>query len=139
MDAQNHTHRRSALAFEKPFDRIVSAQAALDEIRIASDQTCRKSTTCTFTADDDTAKAIGAHTLTGVNAGAIASRLTMIARSDTTYLALAEAELGTGGYAGVYLLERELGLSPEWISPYGVADEAEHAQLGVAAFDKPPP
>ncbi len=138
MDAQEITRIQDRLSrFEKPFDRVVALQAALDEIRIASDQTCRKNEACTFTAEDDTVKAIGRKTLTGANAGAIASRLTMIARSDTTYLALAEAELGPGGYATAYLVERELGLSPEWLTPYGVGDDAEHAQLGASVFDKP--
>lgn len=139
MDAQEITRIEDRLSrFEKAFDRVVAAQAALDEIRIAVDSTCRKSKSCTFTADtDDLAKEVGAKTFTGANAGAIASRLAMIARAESTYLALAEAELGSGGYVTAFLVERELGLAPEWLSRYGVADEAEHAQLGVAAFDKP--
>jgi len=139
MDAQEITRIEDRLArFEKPFDRIVAEQAALDEIRIATDQTCRKNESCKFTApDDDLAKALGSKSFTGASAGQIASRLTMIARAEPTYFALAEAELGPGGYAAIFLVEREMGLSPEWLSPYGVGDEAEHAQLGVALFDKP--
>ncbi len=137
MDAQEITRIEDRLSrFEKPFDRVVAAQAALDEVRIASDATCRTNKDCTFTAGD-MEKQVGAPTLTGSNAAAIASRLMMVANAETTYLALAEAELGPGGYATVFLIERELGLSPEWLSRWGVGDESEHAQLGVAMFDKP--
>jgi len=61
----------------------------------------------------------------------------MVGRADTTYLALAEAEMGTGGYATTFLVERELGLTPDWLAPFGVRDDAEHGQLGAALFDKP--
>ena len=122
---------------EKPFDKIVAAQAELDEIRIASEQACKKDAKCEITADDELAKAIGAKTLLGAKAAAIASRLMMIARGNTPYLALAESEIDTGGYATMFVVERELGLAPEWLGPWGPTDEAEHGQLGVAAFEKP--
>jgi len=123
--------------FEKPFDKIVAAQAELDEIRIASEQTCKKDDKCQITADDELSSAIGAKTLLGAKAAAIGSRLIMIARGNTPYLALAESEIGTGGYATMYVVQRELGLAPEWLGPWGPKDEAEHNQLGVATFDKP--
>jgi hypothetical protein len=123
--------------FEKPFDKIVAAQAELDEIRIASEQTCRKDDKCQVTADDELAKAIGAKTLLGGKAAAVASRLMMIARGNTPYLALAESEIGTGGYMTMFVVQRELGLAPEWLGPWGPSDEAEHNQLGVSTFDKP--
>src|SRR4029077_11408019 len=41
---------------EKPFDNIVAAQAALDEIRITSEQSCKKDDKCEITADDDLSK-----------------------------------------------------------------------------------
>ena len=123
--------------FEKPFDKIVAAQAELDEIRITSEQACKKDDKCQVTADDDLAKSIGAKTLLGAKAAAVASRLMMIARGNTPYLALAESEIGTGGYMTMFVVQRELGLAPEWLGPYGPTDEAEHGQLGVATFDKP--
>jgi hypothetical protein len=116
--------------FRKPFDGLVDAQAALDEVRVAAMTACDDG--CKMTLDDDLAKVIGPS-----SAVPVASKLTMIARGDLPYLALAETEMGQGGYATVYLVERELGLSPDWLGPYGVTDEAEHGQLGVAAFDKP--
>ena len=123
--------------FEKPFDKIVAAQAELDEIRITSEEACKKDDKCMVTADDELAKAIGAKTLLGGKAAAVASRLMMIARGSTPYLALAESEIGTGGYMTMFVVQRELGLAPEWLGPWGPTDEAEHGQLGVATFDKP--
>ncbi len=122
--------------YAKSFDRIVDAQASLDELRVATLAACGDDG-CTVKADDEMGKAIGGSGYQGANAAAIASKLVMIARSETPYLAFAEAEMGTGGYASVWAVERELGLSPGWMSPYGVTDDAEHGQLGVAAFDKP--
>jgi hypothetical protein len=137
MDAREITRIEDRLSrFVTPFDRIVAAQAAIDEIRVAVDATCQKAA-CTFTADPDLAKAMGGETLTGAKAAAVASRLMMVGRADTTYLALAEAEMGTGGYATTFLVERELGLTPDWLAPFGVRDDAEHGQLGAALFDKP--
>jgi len=138
MDAVEISRIEDKLAhFEKPFDKIVAAQAELDEIRIASEESCKKDDKCQITADDELTKAIGAKTLIGNKAAAIASRLMMIARGNTPYLALAESEIGTGGYATMFVVQRELGLAPEWLGPYGPTDDAEHGQLGVAAFDKP--
>jgi hypothetical protein len=139
MDAREISRIEDRLTrFEKPMEKLVAVQASLDEVRITVDATCRKDDKCTFTADtDDLAKSMGGKTLLGRNAAAVASRLAMIAHADTPYLALAEAELGTGGYVTLFLIERELGLSPEWLSSWGVADAAEHCQLGVAVFDKP--
>lgn len=139
MDAREISRIEDKLTrFEKPMDKIVAVQASLDEVRIAVDATCRKDEKCTFTADtDELAQAMGGKTLIGRNAAGVASRLAMIAHSDTPYLALAEAEIGTGGYVTLFLIERELGLAPEWLSPWGEKDAAEHGQLGVAAFDKP--
>ncbi len=135
MDAKEITRIEDRLSrFDKSFERIAAVQASLDEMRIAVDATCRK-TDCKLTADDDFP--IGAKTLIGAKAAAIASRLVMVARSDATYLAFAESEMGPGGYATVYAIERELGLAPSWMAPYGPKDEAEHAQLSTAAFDKP--
>jgi hypothetical protein len=137
MDAREITRIDDRLTrFVTPFDRVASAQASLDEIRVAVDATCRKAT-CTFTADPDLAKAMGGDTLVGAKAAAVASRLVMAGRADTPYLALAEAEMGPGGYAALFLIERELGLSPDWLAPGGVRDDAEHGQLGTALFDKP--
>ncbi len=139
MDAREIARIEDRLTrFEKPMDKIAAVQAALDEIRIAVEATCEKATACTFTADgEELEKSMGGKTLTGSQAAAIASRLAMIARGDTPYLALAEAELGTGGYVTMFLVERELGLAPEWLSPWGAKDKTEHGQLGVSAFDKP--
>ncbi len=139
MDAREITRIEDRLSrFEKPFERIVNAQMALDEIRIAADSTCRKTKACAFTADPELAKAMGGDTLVGAKAAAVASHLTLVGRAETTYFALAESEMGPGGYATHYMIERELGMSPDWLAPYGVKDEAEHGQLGVALFDKPP-
>jgi hypothetical protein len=127
MDAREITRIEDKLSrFEKPFDKIVTAQAALDELRVAVNATCNK----------DPCKATETEVVLA-NTGAVASHLVMVARSDTTYTALAEAEMGAGGYATYWLIERELGLSPEWLSQYGIKDAAEHGQLGVAMFDKP--
>lgn len=140
VDAKEISRIEDRLArFEKPFDRIVAAQAALDETRFAADMACRRAAPpCVVHADDDVEHALGQKEISGPSAAAVAGRLTMIARTDRSpELAFAEAEMGTGGYLAVYLVERELGLSPSWLSRYGVADEAEHGQLGAAAFDKP--
>ncbi|HEX4513919.1 MAG TPA: hypothetical protein VH054_10295 [Polyangiaceae bacterium] len=138
MDAVEISRIEDRLArFEKPFDKVVAAQAELDEIRIASEQACKKDDKCQVTADDELAKAIGAKTLLGSKAAAVASRLMMIARGSTPYLALAESEIGTGGYVTMFVVQRELGLAPEWLGPWGPTDEAEHGQVGVATFDKP--
>jgi hypothetical protein len=128
MDAREITRIEDKLShFEKPFDAIVAVQGRLEELRVAVGATCKK-TACTPTDE----------ALEHVSGGALASRLVMVARGETTYTALAEAEMGSGGYATYFVLERELGLAPEWLSPYGVKDEAEHAQLGVSMFDKSP-
>ncbi len=138
MDAGEISRIEDRLArFEKPFDKVVAAQPELDEIRITSEQACKKDDKCQVTADDELAKAIGAKTLLGAKAAAVASRLMMIARGNTPYLALAESEIGTGGYVTMFVVERELGLAPEWLGPWGPTDEAEHGQLGVSTFDKP--
>jgi hypothetical protein len=138
MDAVEITRIEDRLTrFEKPFDKIVAAQAELDEIRITSEQACKKDDKCQITADDELTKSLGAKTLLGAKAAAIASRLMMIARGSTPYLALAESEIGSGGYATMFVIQRELGLAPEWLGPWGPTDEAEHGQLGVATFDKP--
>ncbi|HEY1957678.1 MAG TPA: hypothetical protein VGH28_18790 [Polyangiaceae bacterium] len=121
--------------FDKSFATIVEAQAALDALRVSVLTTCDEG--CEIKADDEMAKAIGGSGYQGRNAAAVASKLITIARGDLPWLAFAEAEMGTGGYATVWAIERELGLSPEWMTPYGVNDEAEHGQLGVAALDKP--
>ena len=141
VDAKEISRIQDRLArFEKPFDSVVAAQASLDETRFAAQLACARATPpCTIKADDDLQHALGQTEISGPSAAAVAGRLTMIARSERSpQLAFAEAEMGTGGYLVVYLVERELGLSPSWLSRYGVKDEAEHGQLGVAAFDKPP-
>jgi hypothetical protein len=121
--------------FDESFDRIVAAQAGLDEIRVAAISACDDK--CTIKADPDLAQALGSATLEGSGATSVASKLVMIARGDAPWLALAEAEMGSGGYATVFVVERELGLSPDWLGRWGVTDESEHGQLGVAAFEKP--
>ena len=141
VDAKEISRIEDRLArFEPAFDRIVAAQAALDETRFATGLACQRAASpCVVHADDDLEHTLGQKEISGPSAAAVAGRLTMIARSDRSpELALAEAEMGTGGYLAVYLVERELGLSPSWFSRYGVKDEAEHGQLGAATFDKPP-
>jgi hypothetical protein len=136
MDAREITRIEDRLSrFDKSFDRLVAAQAALEEIRVASDSTCRKTETCTRKAEPELV--MDGDKLFDAKTAAVSSRLMMVGRADTTYLALAEAEMGPGGYATFFLLERELGLSPDWLAPGGVKDDAEHGQLGTALFDKP--
>jgi hypothetical protein len=131
MDAREITRIEDRLSrFEKPFDKVAAAQSAIDEIRVAADATC-VATHCAI-ADDPELEKVGLG-----KASSLASHLMMVARAETTYTALAESELGSGGYATYFLIERELGLAPEWFSQYGVKDTAEHNQLGAAMFDKP--
>jgi len=140
MDAREITRIEDRLSrFEKPFEQLVAVQTALDEIHVAAGTVCRKAATCTLTLDPELAKPLGGETLTGPKAAAVASYLTMLGRSETTYLALAEVEMGWGGHATIFMIERELGLSPDWLAPTydAVKDHAEHGQLGLSLFDKP--
>lgn len=137
VDAKEIRSLEDRLArLEKAFDRVIVAQALIDETRFAAQSTCAKAS-CKMILDDDLKAALAQDELGPAASSIVAGKLAAIARTDkATALALAEAEIGTGGYLTVWLVERELGLSPGWMARGGIGDTGEHNQLGAGALDR---
>ncbi|CAN5368268.1 hypothetical protein BH09MYX1_BH09MYX1_27350 [soil metagenome] len=139
VDAKEILRLEDRLARMEPaFDRLTAAQAKLDEIRVAASVSCIK-LACKLTLDDELAATLKTVELSVSESAAIAGRLATIARSDNaTELAFAEAQIGIGGYLTIFLVERELGLSPGWVNRGGIGDTGEYNQLGSGALDRTP-
>ena len=123
---------------EKAFDRAIVAQSTIDETRFLAELTCSKAS-CKMVLDDEQKTALARDDVSPETSSVVAGKLAALARTDkTTTLAFVESEVGIGGYLTVYLVERELGLSPGWMARGGIGDTGEHNQIGAGALDRSP-